>query len=86
MLTPHIMSHVTCHVSRFMCHMSHVFFLFCFFGQTGEAYWWTVCYQQGLPRLVYIYTFKKKTLCLIQSITLSKQKIEVTNIYESVVN
>ena len=40
--TLHNMSHVTCH-----------FFLF-FFGQSGEAYWWRVCYQRGLPRLVLV--------------------------------
>ena len=22
-------------------------------GQSGEASWWRVCYQQGLPRLVF---------------------------------
>ena len=45
------MSRVTCHVSRVTCHMS----LFSFsFGQSGEAYWWRVCYQRGLPRLVFI--------------------------------
>ena len=51
------MSHVTCHVSHVTCHVSHVichFFFFLFFGQSGQAYWWKVCYQQGLPRLVYI--------------------------------
>ena len=59
-VTCHV-SHVTCHVSRITCHMSHVtchmshvtchFFLF--FRPSGEAYWWRVCYQRGLPRLVY---------------------------------
>ena len=34
------MSHVTCN-----------FFYFFLFLQTGEAYGWRVCYQQGLPRL-----------------------------------
>ena len=43
-------SHVICHVSRITCPMSHVFF---FYGQTGEAYRWRVCYQRGLPRLVH---------------------------------
>ena len=38
------MSYVTC----------HIFFLL-FFGQTGEAYWWRVCCQRGLPRLVIRY-------------------------------
>ena len=35
------MSHVICHMSYF------------FFGPSGEAYLWRVCYQQGLPRLVF---------------------------------
>ena len=55
------MSRVTCHVSHVTCHMSRVtshmslFFssFFSFFGQSGRAYWWRVCYQRGLPRLVY---------------------------------
>ena len=49
--------HVTCHVSHVTYHMSHVIylflFLFFFFRQSGEAYWWRVCYQRGLPCLVY---------------------------------
>ena len=57
------MSHVTCHVSHVTCHMSHVacdmsqffnFYLIFFFGQSGEAYRWRVCYQRGLPHLVII--------------------------------
>ena len=53
------MSRVTCHVSRVTCHMLHVtcniffIFIFIFFLQSGEAYRWRVCYQRGLPRLVY---------------------------------
>ena len=60
------MSHVTCHVPSVACHMSHItchmsqFFLFflCvffffFFGQSGEANRWRVCFQLGLPRQVY---------------------------------
>ena len=49
------MSRVTCHVSHVTCHMSRVTchnFLF-FFGKSGEAYRWRVCYQRGLPRLVF---------------------------------
>ena len=29
-------------------------FVMFFFGQIGEAYWWRVCYQRGLPRLVLL--------------------------------
>ena len=42
-----------CHMSRVTCHMSQFFFYF-FFGQSGEAYRWRVCYQRGLPRLVFM--------------------------------
>ena len=45
------MSRVMCHMSQVTCHMSFFYFYF-FFGQSGEAYWWRVCYQRGLPRLV----------------------------------
>ena len=48
-VTCHV-SHVMCHVSLVTCHMSHVTLFF--FGQSGEAYCWRVCYQRGLPRLV----------------------------------
>ena len=40
----------TCHVSCVMCHMSHVTHHI-FFWQIGEASWWRVCYQSGLPHL-----------------------------------
>ena len=51
-------SRVTCHVSRVMCHVSHVtcnfnFFFLQNFLQSGGASRWRVCYQQGLPRLVF---------------------------------
>ena len=47
----------TCHVSRVTCHMSHVTchmsqFLI-FFLQSCETFRWRVCYQRGLPCLVY---------------------------------
>ena len=56
-VTCHI-SGVTCHMSCVTCHMSQFFFLFylfiyLFFGQSGEASRWRVCYQRGLPRLVF---------------------------------
>ena len=48
------MSHVTCHVSCVTCHISCVTCFFCFFfGQSGEAKRERVCYQRGLPRLVF---------------------------------
>ena len=55
MFTPHKKSHVTCRMSRVTCHMSHVICLLflLLFGQSGEAYRWRVCYQRGLPRLVF---------------------------------
>ena len=47
-------SHVMCHMSDVTCHNYLILFIFfLFFGQSGEAYRWRVCYQQGLPRLVY---------------------------------
>jgi hypothetical protein len=64
-VTCHV-SRVTCHVSRVTCHMSRVtchvffffffnfFFFFFFFGKSGEAYRGRVCYQRGLPRLVFL--------------------------------
>ena len=39
-----------------------LFFLFFFFGQSGEVYRWRVCYQRGLPRLVFIIARYLKTL------------------------
>ena len=51
------MSRVKCHMSHVMCHMSQFFleffFLIVLFLQSGEAYQWRVCYQRGLPRLVF---------------------------------
>ena len=49
------MSYVTCQVSPVACHVSGVtclFFCSLFFGQSGEASRWRVCYQRGLPQLV----------------------------------
>ena len=48
------LSLVACHVSHVMCHMSHLFFyfIFFFFGSV-EAYWSRVCYQRGLPCLIF---------------------------------
>ena len=50
------MSHVMCQVSGVRCQVSHVIFfiLLFFFLQSGEASRWRVCYQRGLPRLVFI--------------------------------
>ena len=40
---------VNCHVSRVTCHTKNVLKNI---GQRDWASWWSVCYQQGLPRLV----------------------------------
>ena len=55
---------VMCHVSRVMCQVSHVTFIYFifFFGQSGEAYRLRVCYQRGLPRLVFMIGDKFKTM------------------------
>ena len=42
--------HITCRMSNFTCSVYHVTIFF--FWQSIEAYWWRVCYQQGLPILV----------------------------------
>ena len=60
-VTCHVSQRVMCHVSRITCHMSHVIFfifLYFFFGQSGESYLWRVCYQRGLPRLVFFFKYK----------------------------
>ena len=44
------MSGVMCHVSRVMC---HIFFGGGGGGQSGGASRWKVCYQRGLPCLVF---------------------------------
>ena len=59
--THHHMSHVTCHISRVTCQVSdgscQVSGVRCpvsFFWQLGGASRLRVCYQRGLPRLVFI--------------------------------
>ena len=39
---------------RVMCHMWHVTIFF-FFGLSDQAYRWRICYQWGLPRLVWTF-------------------------------
>ena len=46
-------SGVKCHVSQVMCHVSHVNKKTKTKLQSGGASWSRVCYQRGLPRLVY---------------------------------
>ena len=63
------MSHVMCHMSygmcqvaKVMCHNFFSYFNFLFiFLQSGGASRWRVCYQRGLPRLVFLIIM----LCLI---------------------
>ena len=47
-------SGVTCQVSGVTCHIYiHFFFICIFFWQSGGAIRWRVCYQRGVPRLVF---------------------------------
>ena len=53
----------TCHVSHFTGPKKNLHILIFFFfyvkkiGQSGGASWWRVCYQRGLPRLVFTLTW-----------------------------
>ena len=49
------MSHITCHTSCITCHVPHVTYIYIYFfsGQNCEASRWMVCYQKGLPCLVF---------------------------------
>ena len=99
MFTPHQVSHVRCHVSGVIsqvsgvrcqlscvrCHVSRVRYIYIYFFCTkwcGQL--WRVCYQRGLPRLVYrnkliqifiiihiALHFFSPVLKLIQGITIS---------------
>ena len=53
------MSGVTCHVSHVRCHIIIIIF-FIFFLQSVGARRWRVCYQRGLPHLVF-RKFKEKS-------------------------
>ena len=74
------LSRVTCYMSCVMCHMSCVTGHMStkkfekvqkgFFGQSDGASGWRVCYQRGLPRVVFFilfweYTLKKEKLNLL---------------------
>ena len=62
----HHMSYVTCHMSHVTRHMSHVLchvsllLLFIFVGKSCGASWWRVCYQRGLPHLIFFYSLTPK--------------------------
>ena len=55
------LSHFTCHLSHVTCHVSPVTFYFLFFIVLQKKWCgasrWKVCYQRGLPRLVFFYLF-----------------------------
>ena len=79
MFTSLHLSHVKCHVSHVKCHRSQVtcqmlqfiyiyiyFVVVVFFWQSGKASQWRVCYQRGLPRLVFFFFIrglKVKLIC-----------------------
>ena len=54
---PGHVSHVTCQVSPITCHLSHVKKKLSFkkIGQSGGVRRGRVCYQWGLPRLVFFH-------------------------------
>ena len=54
MFTPHHTSHVRCQVSRVTCHVSRVTCQVSPFFLSGGVSLLRVCYQWGLPRLVFI--------------------------------
>ena len=54
--------HVMCHVSHVMCDISYLYIYIFFFGQSGEAFWWRVCYRQGLPRATFQHNYLKYIL------------------------
>ena len=61
-------SYVTCDVSRVTCDMSHVMWLnlfssFFFYKFLGGS-WWKICYQRGLPLLVFWVFLIKPALIL----------------------
>ena len=60
MFIPHYVSCVMCHVSPVTCQQKklHIYFDFLFYpsekiGQSCGASRWRVCYQRGLPRLIF---------------------------------
>ena len=61
------MSHVMCHMSHVMCHMSHIY-LSIFFGQSGEAYRWRVCYRRVTVRTSPFIMPPSSKCCLIQNV------------------
>ena len=81
MFIPHYVSCVMCHSSHVMCHMSRVtchvlrvtcnmYFFFVSWKKIRQSGWasrWRVCFQQGLPRLVFklkLNFLKKLQICL----------------------
>ena len=46
-------------MSGVKCQVSH-FFLPVFLGKSDGASWWRVCYQWGLPHLVFVVVFVVK--------------------------
>ena len=55
MFIPHYVSHITCHMSHVKIIFSDIKKSLKKSEQCGAASWWRVCYQWGLPRLVFFY-------------------------------
>ena len=50
----------TCHISGVTCHVAGVMcqkICFLFFGQSGDASCWRVCYPPGLPHNIYFFFY-----------------------------
>ena len=61
-------SHVRCQVSSVRCQVSGVtyIYIFIYFLQSCGASRWRVCYQRGLPCLVFINIYNKRGLPLVR--------------------
>ena len=66
-------SGVRYHVSGVRCHMSHFFVT-----QNRGASWWRVCYQQGLPHLVFSHC---DPFCIVLEISTRGSDMHHAHVY-----
>ena len=77
MFNPHQVSHVRCQVSGVTCNYFIYLFLF-ISGQSGEASWWRVCFQRGLPSLVFFLHLHLFLMRLLLLLLLRFAKVELS--------